>query len=364
MTIVDNAYRPATYRIGVGGSVNWVNAGELPHTVTSSSGAFDSGFMFTGDSYRRTFGSAGTYAYVCTLHPEMTGVVVVGEGGTPPPPTTPPNPVNPVVPVPVGPSDVEMIDNEFLPGELSVSVGQAVTWVNNGELPHTVTGADGSYDSSFVMPGGSFQLTFGAPGTYDYICTIHPGMTGRVLVTGEDTGEPAVAVTSEVPPSSTAPPPSVVPVNPTQTAQLAIKSVRAVDNAFEPSDVRAQIGQTIRWTNDGGLPHTVTAEDRAFDSGILQPGGRFEMSFETAGTFAYICTLHPEMVGTITIVDPPPEVEAAAAVLPSAVDGDFPLVVGLLFGGVFVAAMAFFALGMTRFAKMADAERGPVRKAM
>lgn len=365
MTIVDNAFQPSTYRVAVGTTVDWVNTGAVPHTVTSSSGGFDSGFLLTGDTYRRTFNANGTYDYICTLHPGMTGRVIVGSGGTPPPPATPPVPVVPPTVPPVGPSDVAIVDNAYDPGNLSVSVGQAITWVNTGALPHTVTAVDGAYDSSIMMPGETFQLSFGAPGTYDYICTIHPGMAGVVLVTGEGTGGPAIVTTPDpgtaTSSSGGAPPPvDAAAAAESPSVQRAIKSVRVIDNAFEPGDIQAETGQTIRWSNAGVLPHTVTAQDQSFDSGILEKGAEFRMSFDTAGIYAYVCSLHPEMVGTITVVDAP--VAVAASVVP--IDGteDVPISVAIMLGMAIVAAMGIFAFGMIRFAKAADQQRGVARR--
>jgi len=75
--IADFAFAPATLTIAVGDSVTWTNADAVVHTATSTSGAFDSGDLATGESYTLTFSAPGTYAYLCTPHPTMTGRIVV-----------------------------------------------------------------------------------------------------------------------------------------------------------------------------------------------------------------------------------------------------------------------------------------------
>ncbi len=69
-----------TVVLGVNNTVVWTNNDGSPHTVTSNSGAFDSGNLAPGQSYTYTFTAAGTYTYHCTYHPWMTGTVVVKQG--------------------------------------------------------------------------------------------------------------------------------------------------------------------------------------------------------------------------------------------------------------------------------------------
>jgi plastocyanin len=76
-TIVDFAFQPATITIRAGDTIVWNQAGDVNHTVTSRSGGFDSGTMSTGDTYSRTFTSAGTINYVCVFHGQMQGRIVV-----------------------------------------------------------------------------------------------------------------------------------------------------------------------------------------------------------------------------------------------------------------------------------------------
>jgi plastocyanin len=76
--IASFAFGPTTLRTRVGATVRWTNADAAPHTVTSSSGApLSSPRLGQGGTYSFRFGRAGTYAYVCAIHPAMKGRVVV-----------------------------------------------------------------------------------------------------------------------------------------------------------------------------------------------------------------------------------------------------------------------------------------------
>src|SRR5918995_611256 len=79
---------------------------------------------------------------------------------------------------------VEIVDAwAFQPHSLEVAPGATVTWVNNSDVAHTVTGADLSFDDSgLIEPGDSFRQTFDEPGTYHYKCGHHPDMTGVIVV--------------------------------------------------------------------------------------------------------------------------------------------------------------------------------------
>lgn len=77
VAITDFAFTPQTLTIAVGDTVTWTNTDPVSHTATSVNGAFDSGDIGTGESYSLTFNSAGTYEYLCTPHPTMTGTIVV-----------------------------------------------------------------------------------------------------------------------------------------------------------------------------------------------------------------------------------------------------------------------------------------------
>jgi LPXTG-motif cell wall-anchored protein len=77
VTISDFQFAPASVTVNVGDTVTWTNNGPTPHSATSSSGVFDTGIMDAGQSGSHTFAEAGTFAYICTPHPNMHGTVVV-----------------------------------------------------------------------------------------------------------------------------------------------------------------------------------------------------------------------------------------------------------------------------------------------
>jgi plastocyanin len=73
------------------------------------------------------------------------------------------------------------------------------------------------------------------------------------------------------------------------------------DFQFAPTSVTIDVGDTVTWTNDGPTPHSATADDGGFDTGIFDAGQSRSETFDQAGTFAYFCTPHPNMRGTITV---------------------------------------------------------------
>jgi plastocyanin len=60
-----------------GTTVTWTNADDIPHTVTSNSGVFKSKVLDSGDKFSFTFAKVGQFGYFCSLHPHMTGIVIV-----------------------------------------------------------------------------------------------------------------------------------------------------------------------------------------------------------------------------------------------------------------------------------------------
>ena len=71
---------------------------------------------------------------------------------------------------------------DFSPMTVTVPAGTTVTWKNLDGAPHTVTSADGSFRSAALEQNDSFKFKFDKPGTYKYICSIHPKMTAAIIV--------------------------------------------------------------------------------------------------------------------------------------------------------------------------------------
>ena len=84
---------------------------------------------------------------------------------------------------PVAGAAVDITNFAFAPANLSVTVGETVTWTNKDEEPHTVVANDGSFHSPGLDANGTYSFTFSTPGSFDYICSIHPFMRGTVVVT-------------------------------------------------------------------------------------------------------------------------------------------------------------------------------------
>jgi plastocyanin len=75
------------------------------------------------------------------------------------------------------------IDNfSFGPQSITVAVGSTVKWTNRDDIPHTVVSTDGAFKSRVLDTDDSFSFTFSKPGTYPYFCSVHPKMTGAVVV--------------------------------------------------------------------------------------------------------------------------------------------------------------------------------------
>ena len=81
------------------------------------------------------------------------------------------------------PQNQVKIDNfAFTPPTITVSTGTEVKWVNHDDIPHTVVSDDKSFKSKALDTDQEFTFTFSKPGTYTYFCSIHPKMTGKVVV--------------------------------------------------------------------------------------------------------------------------------------------------------------------------------------
>ena len=82
------------------------------------------------------------------------------------------------------------------------------------------------------------------------------------------------------------------------SAQVVVK-MRA--GAYVPATIRVKAGTTVVWKNEDQIPHTVTATDGSWDSGMIQPGGSYSRKFERTATAAFYCIPHPDMRGSVVV---------------------------------------------------------------
>jgi plastocyanin len=80
------------------------------------------------------------------------------------------------------------------------------------------------------------------------------------------------------------------------------QKVEIVDYAYDPDPVTIEEGGKVIWKNEDSVAHTATAEDGSFDTGTIDPGKIKSETFKEAGTYEYICSIHPTMHGTIEVV--------------------------------------------------------------
>jgi plastocyanin len=78
-------------------------------------------------------------------------------------------------------------------------------------------------------------------------------------------------------------------------------TVEIRNNAFNPPQLNVAPGTTVRFVNRDSVPHTVTADNKLFDSGELAPGASYPVVLDGAGTVTYHCELHPEIKGSIVV---------------------------------------------------------------
>jgi plastocyanin len=80
-------------------------------------------------------------------------------------------------------ADDVTIDNfTFAPGVITVKAGDMVTWTNRDDIPHTVRADSGAWKCAVMDTGGSCQIPFKTAGEFSYFCSLHPKMTGKVIV--------------------------------------------------------------------------------------------------------------------------------------------------------------------------------------
>jgi plastocyanin len=154
---------------------------------------------------------------------------------------------------------------------------------------------------------GPFTIT--TPGTYAYFCVVHPTtMVGTIIVVAGSGSSGGASSSSSSSSTSSTSSSSAVPANALPVSILKGAGNPSSTKWFGPDPVTVVIGvnNTLVWTNDDTAAHTVTSVSvpsgaATFNSGIMSAGGRYVLTLTVPGTYAYDCSLHLWMKGTIIV---------------------------------------------------------------
>src|SRR5262245_2472979 len=113
----------------------------------------------------------------------------------------------------------------------------------------------------------------------------------------------AIACGGSDSPSSPSPTPSPAPTpgGLSSSVTIPVGASSLANRAYTPDEVDVSVGTTVTWTNTDSTAHTSTSDGAGWNSGVVNPGGQFLFTFQSAGTFAYHCAIHPGMVGTVVV---------------------------------------------------------------
>ncbi len=234
------------------------------------------------------------------------------------------------IPEGVGVPGCDETNECYSPYSLQIRVGDTVIWNNIDTAVHTVTsgsigGNSELFDSSIIMSGETFDITFSDAGTFDYYCFVHPWMTGEVVVNKVEemvvVSEPTVVVSEPTvvvsePTVVVEPKPEVEPKMEIETLSMALTisipngvgvlGCEETRECYSPYEVSVAVGTTVTWSNDDITIHTVTSGNPGKGANGLfhyqiMSGETFDITFSDAGTFDYYCFVHPWMTGIVNV---------------------------------------------------------------
>jgi plastocyanin len=189
-----------------------------------------------------------------------------------------------------------------------------------------------------------------------------------------DTSSPASGEISAAAPSTAA-----AAASAPKAHKSASATVTMGDLFFSPTSVSIAVGDTVTWRNTGQAPHNATADDGSFKTPTLENGQSASHTFDQTGSFSYVCTIHPNMTGTIRVLSSgggggggggggassssssgSSSSESAAVASPGAAgDANTLPMTGMAVGGLALVGLGLVALGL--IARLADRERSRLR---
>ena len=168
--------------------------------------------------------------------------------------------------------------------------------VEHGMQTLTIPPSGGAIvDMYFRDPGGKNPFV-----THDFADAMKGGI--GLFAVGGGTGASATSSTTESSTGSS----STASATAVHVSIPAGAGANTASPGYSPDTITVVIGvnNTVVWANNDNMPHTVTATNKLFDSGNMNPGDTFSYTFTSPGTYAYSCSYHPWMKGTVTVEGP------------------------------------------------------------
>ena len=122
------------------------------------------------------------------------------------------------------------------------------------------------------------------------------GAIALVISACSSSGASTAPAASAAAPAASAAGAACAPASGSGTVAVSVK-----DFSFDPSTITAKVGDTVTFSNTGAAPHNATLDAGGCATGDIQPGSSGGLHFSAAGTYAFHCTIHPDMKGTITV---------------------------------------------------------------
>ncbi len=276
------AYSPNPASLSDGSTITWNNIDDTPHTATADDGSFDTGIINGGASGSALISASTgtrTISYHCNVHPEMRGTLQV-----------------------IALSTVPSSNSTLQDAPVTVtSSNNNATIQNLQEAILALQQAIGSLQQALAALQQS--------ASQDENVTIFSGNNNTAASPiQEEQQQPALQSLQQQPQSQ-----QQQRQQDNLTVSIVQGSSTLTDNGgFQPNPIQLQAGDTVTWRNDDLEAHTVTSgsngiPDNKFNSSpnfipLITPGATFSHTFIQAGEYPYFCLLHPNMVGTVTVM--------------------------------------------------------------
>ena len=279
------AFSPNPASVTDRATVTWNNIDSTPHTATADDGSFDTGIINGGSSGSDVIigPSSGTtiIPYHCSVHPEMRGTL-------------------------------QVITLSTVPSSNSTLQDAPESVANNSSANATIQ----NLQQEIAALQQSVDLLQQALTSLQQTAS----QDGNVTVSTNVNNTTAVSTQDQLQQQSAATlPPQQMPESQQQQEQQQNQTVSIVpgsstlaDNTFQPNPIQVSIDDTVTWINDDSQPHTVISgsngiPDNKFNSSpnfipLMAPGATFSHTFTEAGEYPYFCLLHPNMIGTVSVV--------------------------------------------------------------